>query len=111
MKIDIANDIYEKLNKISEITDTPIDEIVTRAVRGVIGNFSDNNGVFDPKEGIYLKHSNEFERLAAAKEGKHLEIEETPCVILGKHTLLGAPYVKIYLGGNLMSVPAREIKK
>lgn len=59
----------------------------------------------EPIEAVYLQGASAYEAMAAKNEGDKPKIVERKCYILGECTMLGEPYYRIVVDGQLMRVP------
>lgn len=88
-------------------------EFVEDAVEHALMPYVSVNGgrmELKPKKGIYLRGASVYEKKVAENEGREAEVIRESCTILQFCEMMGQPYYKIILNGQLMKVPANVIE-
>ena len=83
----------EYVDEICKMLNMDRDKFIEYAVERAISSYLNEDGKFAPERGILIK----------SDETDVVEREE--CIILGKCSMMGHDYLKIFVGGGIKKVP------
>ena len=107
--IELSNEMYDQLKRVSEITGKSIDRIIEEAIDRYISPFraSYKGDVIVQRGRI---HPTEYEKQYAREEG-FPEPACRNCYVLGHENIYTDKYTKVYYEGRFLKVPSEQVEE
>ena len=112
INIALPADVLSDMDAVIAITGRSASDMISAELREYFVHFQNNDGEIKPRPAVLLTGVTEYERKVAEVEGREIQTEESPCVVLSDRSMAGSPYYRIWSEKykNIMSVPADAVR-